>query len=68
MLPTPSKVLGSGAQANIEACGGGSPARPAKRFDQRVAALAVGVAHFLDAIVRPVQRGGGGDGCGVNAP
>src|SRR5258708_23421915 len=37
------------------------PARTAKRFHQRVAALAVGIAHFADAIVGPVQRRGRGD-------
>src|SRR5450756_2434708 len=34
------------------------PPRPAERFDQRVPALAVGVAHLADAIVRAVQRRG----------
>src|SRR5882757_6940082 len=34
------------------------PPRAAERFHQRVAPLAVGVAHLADAVFRPVQRRG----------
>src|SRR5215212_9098282 len=34
------------------------PTRPTERFHQRVPALAVGVAHFANALLRTVQRGG----------
>ncbi len=50
---------GIGAQANIEARGGGTcqPARP-NEFDQRVAPAPVDRAHLVDALVGAVERRG----------
>jgi hypothetical protein len=40
------EVLGSGARANVGPAAAESPNPPGQTIDQRVAALAVGVAHF----------------------
>ena len=61
-LPSSRNVSGIGTQANIEALRRREvPAGLGEAIDQRVAALAVGLAHLADAVVGPVQRRRGGD-------
>src|ERR1700751_2448918 len=54
-LPMPRYSAGTGAQANIDAAGGGTSPQAG---EQRVAPRPVALANLGDAVLRPVERPG----------